>query len=232
MPCHWSQWAFFRIRACSGHPSSCRHFHAHSCWCLRLHYCSSCVASEENDNCLERQETGCAWPASSHTCAHIRWQPESWSSVEKLTEKQPCTASLWPAPGTCHSSSAQGHSVSWWLWVHGTDPSGAAWHVLMANLGWARQWHKPLMNISLIAKPHKSTGKREARGKKISFLLEDIFSLNEALGECLFGHEQKRMLEKKPKQTGDLVLFFCSLPGPKIKRESQKHKSTRGETTC
>lgn len=101
------------------------------CTCLRLHYCSSCVASEENYNCLERQETGCAWPASSQTYPHIRWQPESpgllyrnWRHSQRSHPTKPCTASLWPAPGMCHSSSAQGHCVPWGLWAHGTPPHG------------------------------------------------------------------------------------------------------------
>lgn len=67
--------------------------------------------------------------------------------------------------------------------------------------------------------------KREARGKKISFLLEDIFSLKEALGECLFGCEQKRMLGKKNQNWS---FFSADFLAPQI-RESHRNIKAQEE---
>lgn len=100
----------------------------------------------------------------------------------------------------------------------GQTPHGLQWHLLMATLGVG----EAVTQTTNEYKPHckapltKALGKEKQEERGHCPLLEDIFSLKEALGECLFGCEQKRMLEKKNK-TGDLVLFFCCLPGPKNK---------------
>jgi len=71
-----------------------------------LRHCSSCVASEENENCLERPEIGCPHPP---TLAHTTdGSLESWSSIQKLKTlaDKPHADSLQPAPRG-HTMAAQ-----------------------------------------------------------------------------------------------------------------------------
>lgn len=118
----------------SGHPSSCRDFCAPPCW---LHYCSSCVASEENGNCLERQETGCAGPTSSHTCA--THQMAAWVLIcieTGDTEKPPVQAMHCGQHQGCATAAQPKVTLSLGgSGYTGRTPPRLQWHLLMANLG-------------------------------------------------------------------------------------------------
>lgn len=180
----------------SGHPSSCRDFHAHPCWCLRLHYCSSCVASEENYNCLERQETRCAWPTSSHTCAHIRWQPDLLLLVfytETRDTHREATSESHALPAC---SQHQGHTTAAQPKVTlcfggsgyiGQTPHRLQWHLLMANLGVG----KAVTQTTNEYKPHcqapltKALGKEKQEERKLVFCLRTFFLLKRRLRRVL-----------------------------------------------
>lgn len=138
---------------------------------------------------LERQETGCPQPMSSHACVHNGWQPGELvfcTEAEDIQDKPPVQAMHWqPAASTTrmyYHSSAQGPFIPWWLRVHGADPSHAAVTPLHV-WGASKAVTQLLMNItSLRAASHEGTGKREVRGKKMSklvFCLRALFSLKQ-----------------------------------------------------